>query len=484
MLFNSVSYLVFLPFVTIILFLVPGKFQWLWILASSTVFYYMLLPQYLVVFFALIPLNYYLGLRIGNAGMNKQKVFNIALVINLVVLALFKYSGILDSLFDSILSHPRSDTFWRIILPIGLSYFIFTILSYLIELKRGTIPPEKHIGIFAAYLMFFPKILQGPIERPGKIIQQFRGDKHFDYDRIVEGLKIMLWGYFKKLVVADRLAIYVNAVYGNADQHNGSTLSVATFFYAFQIYADFSGYTDIAIGSAKIMGFELTNNFKRPYFSTSIKEFWNRWHISFSSWLRDYLFLPLAYYFSGKMKDEKYLGIETEKWIFLFSSLITFAICGIWHGEGMNFLVWGLLFGFYLSYSNWTAGISKNLRKIFHISKKSAYYTAYKIILTFLLVCIAFVFFRANDLDDAFIILRKIVLSRGEIFIGEWQQFIFGICGIIILIAAEAIQEFSKVTLPYKSRFWLKEQFVYLSLLFLIIFIGVFDGGQFIYFKF
>ena len=485
MLFNSILYLLFLPAVTIVLFLVPKKIQWLWLLLCSTFFYYLLLPVYLIVFFCLIPLNYYFGLQIENAGAKRQKVFNIALFSNLLVLAFFKYFGILDSIVASIFSHTKTDIFWRIILPIGLSYFIFTLLSYLIEIKRGTIKAERHIGILASSLMFFPKLLQGPIERPGAIIRQFREGKSFDYDRIVEGLKMMLWGYFKKLVVADRLAIYVNAVYGNAEQHNGTSLAIATFFYAFQIYADFSGYTDIALGSAKIMGFELTNNFKRPYFATSIKEFWNRWHISFSTWLRDYLFLPLAYFFSKKMKDEKYFGIASEKWIFLFSALITFAICGLWHGEGANFLVWGLLFGVYLSYSNWTVNINKNIRKNLHISKKSVFYTTYKIIITFLLVSFAFIFFRASSLNSAVDIINKIFTSYGFPFYESPGNLIYAVFGILILITIDFKREFlnDRFSLLYNKYSAIRIGTI-ISMVMTILLIGVFDGGQFIYFQF
>jgi D-alanyl-lipoteichoic acid acyltransferase DltB (MBOAT superfamily) len=259
----------------------------------------------------------------------------------------------LESLFADIKRISDKDQLLKIILPVGLSFFIFTILSYLIEIKRGTINAERHLGKFASSLLFFPKIMQGPIEKPGNIFPQFMEEKNFNYDMVVEGLKLMLWGYFKKLVVADRLAIYVNTVYGNYEHHSGISLLVATIFYSFQVYADFSGYTDIALGSAKVLGFNLTNNFNRPYFATSIREFWNRWHITLSVWLRDYLFLPLAFFFSRKMNKTKYLGLAVEKWIFLFASIITFAVCGIWHGEGLNFLIWGLLFGIYSQLDTW-----------------------------------------------------------------------------------------------------------------------------------
>jgi D-alanyl-lipoteichoic acid acyltransferase DltB (MBOAT superfamily) len=486
MLFNSIPYIFFfLPSAAIILFVIPKNYQWLWLLICSTFFYYKLLPVYLLVFFTLIIINYYFGLSIEKAGERKRKVCIIALITNLAILAFFKYSGVFETILTKVLNISKTDTILKIILPVGLSYFVFTILSYLIELKRGTIKAEKHIGIFASSLMFFPKILQGPIERPGNIFLQFKEDKSFDYNRVVEGLKLILWGLFKKLVVADRLAIYVNAVYGNAGQHNGTTLAVATVFYAFQIYADFSGYTDIALGSAKVLGFNLTNNFNRPYFATSVREFWNRWHISFSIWLRDYLFLPLAYYFSRIMKNQKYFGIASEKWIFMFSAIITFSICGIWHGEGFNYLTWGLLFGIYLSYSNWTSKTSKNLRKKLNVNKQSDYYTIYKILVTFLLVSFSFIFFRAGNLKESLIIINKIFTEQGNIYFGELQQFLYCIIGILLLVIIEIKQELStKINLPYINNSWIKEQLAYVMLIILIMMIGVFDISQFIYFQY
>ena len=287
MLFNSIQYLFFLPLVGTVLFLIPGRYQWLWLLFCSAYFYYTLLPAYLILFFSLVLLNYFLGIAIDVSGARRKSIFIIGVLTNIIVLAFFKYFGFFQSFFIEIKELSVNDHLVKIILPIGLSFFLFTILSYLIEVKRGTIKAEKHIGIFASSLLFFPKIMQGPIEKPNVIFPQFREEKRFNYNVVAEGLKLMLWGYFKKLVVADRLALYVNAVYDNSEYHSGITLLVATICFSFQIYADFSGYTDIALGSAKVLGFNLTNNFNRPYFATSIKEFWNRWHISFSVWLRE-----------------------------------------------------------------------------------------------------------------------------------------------------------------------------------------------------
>jgi len=371
------------------------------------------------------------------------------------------------------------------ILPLGLSYLIFTVLSYQIEVRRKNILPEPHLGYFSLYLLFFPKIAQGPIERPQKLIPQFRQNHSFNYTSVVNGLKLILWGYFKKLVVADRLAIYVNAVYNNSTEHNGTTLIIATVFFAFQIYADFSGYTDIALGSAKLFGFNLTNNFRRPYLATSVKEFWDRWHITFSTWLRDYIFLPLAYTLAGKLKKERYLLVSADKWIYLISIMTTFAVCGIWHGVGWTFLIWGLIFGIYLTYSNWTKAFNKSVRKKLKIKKSSKFYLFYKVTVTFILVLFAWIFFRAGSIDDAFNIIEKIFTLPGPAFYENPSNLIFGLMGISVLLLVDLKQEyFGGRWLLINNRHYSIRIASIILLVLIILVAGVFDGGQFIYFQF
>lgn len=484
MFFNSLQYIVFLPLVAAVMYLLPGKYQWLWLLVCSIIFYLLLLPEYLLLFFALILLNYYFAIIIERHEAKRNTYFILGICINVFVLAFFKYAGFFQSLIDNITSISGDDYLLKIILPVGLSFFIFTILSYLIEVKRGSVQAEKHIGIFASSLLFFPKIMQGPIEKPGNIFPQFRTPRGFNYEMIADGLKQMLWGFFKKLVVADRLALYINAVYGNYEHHSGISLLVATILYSFQIYADFSGYTDIALGSAKVLGFNLTDNFNRPYFATSIKEFWNRWHISLSVWLRDYLFLPLAVLLTGRMRRTNYFGIAAEKWIFMIAAMITFAICGIWHGEGLNFLIWGLLFGVYLTIANFTLGINKKLRKGLGISKKSTLYRIYGIGITFLLVSFTWIFFRADNLQTAIVIVKSISTLSGPLFIDK-PTLVYSLIGISLLVLIEIRREFGESSyLPFRSKHWIIEHLSYASLVIIILLIGVFDGGQFIYFQF
>jgi D-alanyl-lipoteichoic acid acyltransferase DltB (MBOAT superfamily) len=423
------------------------------------------------------------------ASQKRNRTITAVIVINLAILAFFKY---FNFLFPDTEIHLLSTNFIdssiyinKMVLPLGLSYFIFTVISYQIEIKRGTIKREEHLGFFSLFLLFFPKIAQGPIERPHSLLPQLKQVHEFDYDNISAGLKLMLLGFFKKLVVADRLGIYVNAVYENSEHHNGTTLIIATVFYAFQIYADFSGYTDIALGTARIFGINLTNNFSRPYLATSIKEFWNRWHITLSTWLRDYLFLPMAFFLSKRMKKEKYFLIATEKWIYMIASIVTFGICGLWHGEGWNYLVWGLLFGIFLTFSNWTEKFGKKLRKRFNIRKNAGYYIFYRILLVFILLNITWIFFRSDSLTTAFYIFQKIISKPTIPFFESPSNLIYGFIGIMLLITIDLKREFFNSRIAFlSSRFSIVRIGTIVMLILIILLIGVFDGGQFIYFKY
>jgi len=488
MVFNSLAYLFFIGIVFVLFYISPVKYRWVWLLVASIVYYLSFIPVFLSVLVAVVLFNYFAG-RLLFSTTHKKAIMILVVTFNILILASFKY---FHTIFpDTVVHLYYVDWFFRIdpinhlIIPIGLSYITFTSLSYLIEINRKTFAPEKHLGYFTLYLVFFPKVAQGPIERPKSLIPQLHQLSTFNYPLAVEGLKQMLWGFFKKLVVADRLAIYVNTVYGNYEHHNGTTLLVATLFYAFQIYADFSGYTDIALGTAKLFGINLTDNFRRPYLATSIQDFWNRWHISFSTWLRDYLFLPLAYFFSKKMKKESYLFLKTEKWIYLFSIMITFAIAGWWHGEGANFLIWGLLFGVFLTYSNWTAQWSKSLRKRLKIRQKNRIYKAYKVLITFLLVTFIWIFFRSTNDGMALRIIESIIFDQGKLFIESPGIFLYSVFGIITLIALDIKREYfnQSFSILYNKSIIIR-YLGYTTIILIILLIGVFDGGSFLYFQF
>lgn len=490
MIFNSLIYLLFISIVVIAYYIFPVRIRWIWLLLASIGYYLSFIPVFIFLLSGLIFINYFLAKWLAKIPEERNRsLFIFVVILNILILVVFKYFNIL---FPGNQMHLYNIDFFfhadpvdKMILPLGLSYLTFTLLSYHIEIKRKNIQPENHFGYFSLYLIFFPKIAQGPIEKPQHLIPQLHEDHIFNYSMVAEGLKLMLWGYFKKLVVADRLAIYVNAVYNNNELHNGASLIIATIFFAFQIYADFSGYTDIALGSARLFGFNLTNNFRRPYFATSIKDFWNRWHITFSTWLRDYIFLPLAYYFSKKMKKQKYFSIPAEKWIYLIVSITTFAICGIWHGVGWNYLFWGVLFGIYLTYSNWTKDLHKSIRKRFHVRKTSNYYIFFKILTTFILVLFAWVFFRADSFTEAINIIRKILTSTGPIFYHSYYDFVYALIGIISLIAIDLKSEYFNESWSILNN---KNPIVRITGIVItvlaILLIGVLGGSQFIYFQF
>ncbi len=483
--FNSIEYIIFLIVTTAGFFVTPYRARWLWLLVASSYFYSRSSILYLGVFFLILVFNYFASLQIWKAGgPQKKKVFVITLLLNIAILAFFKYAGAFDRIITE-LTDWNDSFFAYIAFPLGISYFVFTLLSYLIELKRGKIEAEKHPGIFISSFMFFPKIAQGPIERPLRFMPQFHQVHVFTFSGTVSGLKLIIWGLFKKLVIADRLAIYVDTVYGNHDYHNGTSLLLATIFYSFQIYADFSAYTDIAIGSARLMGFELSKNFNRPYFASSIKEFWNRWHISFSLWLRDYLFLPLAYWFMDKFQNISGLTKAIEKLIYAMAIIITFFICGLWHGEGLNFIVWGLLFGAGLALANYTRKTGRRLRRMAGLSKRSVILRIFNIFVTFLFVSFAWIFFRSQDINMASDIIVKVFSDHGSMFIGKPSDIIFSVSGIFMLLIIELRQELKTGSeLPYESKKWLPGQLFYAVLIVLILMLGVFDGGQFIYFQF
>jgi D-alanyl-lipoteichoic acid acyltransferase DltB (MBOAT superfamily) len=490
MIFNSIIYPFFLVFIVTLYYLLPARFRWVWLLIASIAYYLSFIPVFFPLLVFLVILNYLLAHSLSySEGKRRSFIFIFTVFLNILVLAFFKY---FNNLFPgSEINLYTVDLFFRnepinnMIMPLGLSYLIFTVLAYHIELKRKNIEHENHPGYFTLYLMFFPRIAQGPLERPQELIPQLKKVISPDYDLLKGGLRLILWGYFKKLVVADRLAIYVNAVYGNSEHHNGSTLIVATVFFAFQIYADFSGYTDIALGSARLFGIKLTDNFRRPYLATSIKDFWDRWHISFSLWLRDYLFSPLAYYFSRRMKEEKYLFINSGKLIYTISIMITFAICGVWHGVGWTFLLWGLLFGIYLTYSNWTREFSKKFRKKYNISKSSFFYISYKTFVTFLLVLVAWILFKASSPGQALNILGKILTTAGSVFYEKPTDLIFAVFGILSIIAVDLKREYLNDRFSIFYNRWLPVRAAGIVVIVLLILLaGVFDGGQFIYFQF
>ena len=332
MLFNSINFIFFFIIVTFLYFALKHKYRWFLLLGSSCYFYMAFVPIYILILGFTIVIDYFAGIFLETSRGKKKRLFLLAsLIANIGVLCIFKYYNFLNTNLSILLhgaGYQNPIPYLSILLPIGLSFHTFQAMSYTIEVYRGNQKAERNFGIYALYVMFYPQLVAGPIERPQNLIHQFYEKHTFDYSRVVAGLKLMLWGLFKKIVIADRLAIYVNAVYNNPTHHSGITLILATVFFAFQIYCDFSGYSDIAIGAAKIMGFKLMTNFNRPYFSRNISEFWKRWHISLSTWFKDYLYISLG----GRR-------VSIPRWY--FNLLFVFLVSGLWHGANWTFLIWG-----------------------------------------------------------------------------------------------------------------------------------------------
>jgi alginate O-acetyltransferase complex protein AlgI len=458
MLFNSLHFLCFFLIVTPAYFLLEHKHRWKLLLAASCYFYMTFIPVYILILGFTIIIDYFAGILIAQSSGKKRKQFLIlSIAANVGVLALFKYFNFLNDNLTALLGtigYHNNLPYLHILLPIGLSFHTFQAMSYTIEVYRGNQKPERHFGLYALYVMFYPQLVAGPIERPQNILPQLHEEKRFKYDDVVEGLKLMLWGLFKKIVIADRLAIYVDSVYNNAGEHSAVTLITATVFFTFQIYCDFSGYSDIAIGCARVMGFRLMVNFRRPLLSKSVGEFWSRWHISLSTWFRDYLYIPLG----GR-------SASIPRWY--LNLFIVFLISGLWHGAAWTFIIWGALNGVFQMFS--------------------IYFKRYNhAIITFSLITFSRVFFRANNIDDALLISKNILtLKPGGLFTGNPSTFVYGIAWILFLLIAEYSVEYfpGKIKILNNSSKTIRYAGYATMVLFILLF-GVFNGNQFIYFQF
>ena len=481
MLFNSFDFLVFFPLVTLLYFLIPHKFRWALLLIASCFFYMFFIPVYILILLVTILICYFAGMLIEKSEGKKRKLYLVISIISTcVVLFVFKYFNFFNTNFLAIaqflhLNYPIK--FLNIILPLGLSFYTFQSLSYVIEIYRRKQKAEKNFGIYSLYVMFYPKIVAGPIERPQNLLHQFYEKHSFDYRRVVDGLKLMAWGLFKKVVIADRLAIAVNQVYGNPSDYNSFQLVIATVFFTFQIYCDFSGYSDMAIGAAKVMGFKLMNNFNFPYFSKSFSEFWKHWHISLSTWFRDYVYISLG-------------GNRVSRWRLYFNLFITLTISGLWHGANWTFVIWGAINGFYLVFATWTKGLKGKFHALLKTERLSDLYSVFQIITTFILTCIAWVFFRAKDVHEAFYILTHMFKKpyNTNLFITNAEfnklDFIFSVV-LIFFLSFVSFQQRKKSIIGYllNKPVWLRYS-VYLLLMLSIFYLGIFDETQFIYFQF
>jgi alginate O-acetyltransferase complex protein AlgI len=487
MVFNSVKFLFFFVIVITIYFSIPHRVRWIWLLGASYYFYMSWKPLYIFLIVITTLITYYTAIRMGQTDLRsrRKKFLFFSLLSNLGLLFVFKYYNFfndsLRTLFQEYHLFYKIPSF-DLILPLGISFFIFKSLSYTIDVFRGDKSPEKHFGYFALYVAFFPQLLAGPIERATRFLPQLYEKFDFDYPRVTKGLKLMLWGLFQKMVIADNLAPLVDSVYSDPSHHQGISLILATFFFAFQIYCDFSGYSDIAIGAAQVLGIKTMDNFKRPYFSKSIPEFWRRWHISLSTWFRDYLYIPLG----GNR-------VSISRWY--FNLFIVMLICGFWHGANWTFIVWGGLHGFYLAFSRITQGIRYKVAQTIGLNKFPRLHSYLKVMVTFFLVSFAWIFFRANTISDAIYIISNLFSGWGRGLTFEAFEkmpfveplkfeLVVSLFAIGILLVVHLIERRENIIDWFSEKpIWLRWS-VYYSIILSILLFGNFGSKQFIYFQF
>jgi len=479
MLFNSLQFLFFFPIVAALYFILPHRIRWVLLLLASYYFYMSWVPSYAILILCTTFVTYLCAIAIGkmNNAMIKKLLVAACLVVVMGVLVLFKYYGFLAGSIREIAVHlgaPRPDIpALKILLPVGISFYTFQSAGYVIDVYRGRVKPENHFGIYALYVSFFPQLVAGPIERSFNLLPQFREKVDFEYRRVTDGLKLMAWGFFLKVVIADNLAVYVNAVYSKPSAHHGPALLVATYLFAFQIFCDFAGYTEIAIGAARILGFDLMENFERPYFAKSIPEFWRRWHISLSTWFRDYLYIPLG----GNR-------VSLSRWS--FNLFFVFLVCGLWHGAAWTFVAWGALHGLYMVVSVLTKRLRTRAEEGAGLDPGGPLVRFMKVMVTFHLVCFGWIFFRANSMSDALYIVSGLFAgwTEGLQEVVNPVRLMLYITLVAFLLGVHLVQR--RVTVrDYIIRQPVHFRWAgYFALILGIFFFGRFEGSDFIYFQF
>lgn len=466
MLFNSLAFLLFFPIICLLYWGIPYRLRNTLLLLASYYFYMSWEPKYAILILFTSLTTWICGLNISKNSNHKRLHLSICIVTNLLILFFFKYYNfVIDSicsieLFKNLrLYIPYSE----FLLPVGISFYTFQSIGYTIDVYRQEIKPEKDFLTYALFVSFFPQLVAGPIERAKNLLPQFHHRHYFNGEEFTEGLKLMLWGFFMKLCIAGNVAPYVDAVYNNVSNHYSSSLILASVFFSFQIFCDFGGYSLIAIGTARCLGFRLMQNFNHPYLSTSVKDFWHRWHISLSSWFGSYVYIPLGGSRCNLIKHCKNL-------------MITMLASGIWHGANWTFIWWGGIHGIFLV-------INTLYLKIF--GKNNFIPKAINIITTWILVTWAWIFFRANSLSDAFTVMKRIIFDHGKFYKGEgYPSIILPLLMILILLIKEIKDEYKfKFSLIHHSNPWISIPSVAL-LIITILLCAEFNSGKFIYFQF
>ena len=468
MLFNSIVFFIFFTVFFFLFYLLNGNNRKLLLFFASSFFYMWFIPVYILILFLTILIDYYAAKNIEDSNLSKDKKKHLAFgIINTcAVLFVFKYYNFFIDNFNALGFHQLAN--WHVILPIGLSFHTFQSLSYVIEVYRGNIKAERNLLTYTNFVMMFPQLVAGPIERANNLLPQLKTCDHIiTYKDFSVGLHRFFWGLFKKTVVADTLSRFVEAAYGNYEFQSGAMLLVSTLLFSIQIYCDFSGYSDMAIGVARMLGFKFKENFTLPYFSKSITEFWKRWHISLSTWLKDYIYISLG-------------GNRFGKWLTYRNLMLTMLLGGLWHGASWNFIIWGGLNGLYLS-SEKAVSLSK-------FSPRNIITKSIRVFYVFILISFSWIFFRAATFNQAIIIIKKIFLNFNLNKFWFWDLNIFPsiIFGIIILFCFEYFV-FRKYTFDqiFETKNGNKLLCTFTILfIFIIIFFGNSSGSQFIYFQF
>lgn len=473
MTFSSVEYLIFFPTVFMLYWMLgrTKTIQNMLIVAASLVFYGWWDWRFLGLLLVTVLTTFYGGAFIQKADGNRKRqkwISAAVIVLNLGILFFFKYYNFfIQSFIDvfSLFGKELSGSTLNIILPVGISFYTFTALSYTIDVYQRRAEATKDLLAYCAYTMFFPSILSGPISRATKQLPQYFQKREFCYDKAVEACKFILMGAVMKLCLADRLGIYVDTVYANIPQHNGTTLMFASVLYTIQIYADFAGYSLMAVGSGKLLGIELQTNFIRPYFSKTVTEFWRRWHISLTTWFRDYIYFPLG-------------GNRVSKARWMLNTMIVFTVSGLWHGAAYTFLIWGALHGACMIAERLLYG-----KRIKEISDRLTFSNILRMLLTFCIVSFAWIFFRAETIGDAASIISKIFLSHGSLFI-DLNTLSMAFLAFVIVFMYDFTQEYGVRLRLLNSRFTVVRHATAAFLICYIIGFGVLNGGSFIYFQF
>lgn len=491
MLFNSLHFLIFFPVVTLLYFWLPFRRRWILLLAASAYFYMSWRPEYILLVAIPILIDYVVALQLAATAdaPRRKRLLTLSIVSNLGILFIFKYVAFFNESTRSICGFAGlayDVPSFSLILPVGISFYTFQSMSYAIDVYRRDIPAERNLGTFALYVLFFPQLVAGPIERASHLLPQFARAQTFVRQRVVGGLFLILWGMFKKVVIADRLASFVEGVYLHPHDHSGLALILATVCFAFEIYYDFCAYSEIAVGAAQVLGVQLMDNFRQPYLAKSTPEFWKRWHISLSTWFRDYLYIPLG-------------GNRVPAWKSCYNLFVTFLISGLWHGASWTFVIWGALNGFYVLMSRWTAPLRDRCSVATGLVRLPTLHRCLKVLITFALTCLAWVFFRAASLTDALYIvghlfsgIPQVLLNLSDPEILESQvllkhppaEWMFLFVAIVAVEATHYTARFSSV-----AALILRQSRVMRWGICLVLTLFVMDAGKmkqipFIYFQF